>query len=384
MSEKAFIDPKTLSVGVKMDQIVWARAPVRLDLAGGWSDTPPHTLRLGGQVVNIAVNLNDQPPIQVFCRRTEEKHIVIHSIDIGIEETITKFDALEDYKNPETAFALPKASLCLLGMTKTNFPRQSLQAVLSSLGCGLELTLLCAVPKGSGLGTSSILGAVIIAALLRFFGFPVNRNQLFWQVLKLEQMLTTGGGWQDQIGGIVGGVKYIETKPGYKPNFLIHQLDPYLFSATGTINHFTLFYTGITRLAKNILQEVVDQANGNTPAYMFTLRRLKQLARDAKEAILRRNIHMLAEVVSQSWRENKLIHYSTSNAEIEELLTETNDSYSGAKLLGAGGGGYSLFISETVDRAERLRNTLKEKYENDKARIVDVSLNTEGLQVTVS
>ena len=70
---------------------------------------------------------------------------------------------------------------------------------------GLKITLLCAVPKGSGLGTSSILGAVMLAPFSRFFGRPVVMDELIRQVLQVEQMLTTGGGWQDQIGGAVGG-----------------------------------------------------------------------------------------------------------------------------------------------------------------------------------
>ena len=59
-----------LKCAVKLDQIVWARSPVRLDLAGGWTDTPPYTNRYGGAVVNVAVDLNGQSPIQVFVRRT--------------------------------------------------------------------------------------------------------------------------------------------------------------------------------------------------------------------------------------------------------------------------------------------------------------------------
>ena len=50
------------------DQIVWGRSPIRLDLAGGWTDTPPYCIENGGQVVNLAVDLNGQPPIQVFAR----------------------------------------------------------------------------------------------------------------------------------------------------------------------------------------------------------------------------------------------------------------------------------------------------------------------------
>jgi galactokinase/mevalonate kinase-like predicted kinase len=54
------------------------------------------------------------------------------------------------------------------------------------------------------------------------------------------------------------------------------------------------------------------------------------------------------------------------------------------KLLGAGGGGYALFLSDSSRRAEELRRLLRERYENDRARIVDMSLNQAGLKVSVS
>ena len=383
-TENTGINPNSLGIGVKEDQIVWARSPVRIDLAGGWSDTPPHTLRLGGQVVNFAANLNGQPPIHVFCRRTETKHIRIHSIDLGKTETIKTFQKLEDYKRPKSPFALPKASLCLIGFSKAKRYLKTLEEFLSKIGCGLEITLLCSVPKGSGLGTSSILGATILAALYRFFNLPFSREDLFGQVLKLEQMLTTGGGWQDQIGGIVGSIKYIESKPGYKPNFLIHQLDPYLLQNDEMHGYFTLFYTGFTRLAKNILKEVVEQANSNTPSYIFTLKYIKQLALNTKNAVSARDLPMLAEILFQSWEANKKIHYNATNETIDEMLGATRAYYIGVKLLGAGGGGYALFISRNLHQGKALKQLLEKEYSNEKARLVDFSLNMEGLQVSVS
>ena len=107
---------RPLRPALKEDQIVWARAPVRFDLAGGWTDTPPYTLREGGRVVNLAVDLNGQPPIQVFCRRTAERHVRVHSIDLGHTETFTRFEELLDYRDPVSPFALPKAALCLMGL----------------------------------------------------------------------------------------------------------------------------------------------------------------------------------------------------------------------------------------------------------------------------
>ena len=368
---------------LKLDQIVWARCPVRLDLAGGWTDTPPYTLRYGGQVVNVAVDLNGQPPIQVFCRRTEEPHLRIHSVDLGATETVTDFRALADYGDPGAAFALPKAALTLLGLTAVP-GGSSLAQTLTAMGGGLEMTLLCAVPKGSGLGTSSILGATIVAALHRFFGRPTLHADLSRQVLQIEQMLTTGGGWQDQIGGMVGGAKYIESRPGPRPSPLVYQLDPALFQDRTTAPCFTLFYTGLTRLAKNILVDVVRRVNGGSRSYLFTLRYMRQLAVAARDAIALRRLDEVAAIVSASWAANKRIHPSTTNDEVEALLARTSPHWSGAKLLGAGGGGYALFVSPAQGPAERLREILQKEFENDRARLVEMALNPVGLAVSVS
>jgi galactokinase/mevalonate kinase-like predicted kinase len=373
-----------LRPALKEDQIVWARAPVRFDLAGGWTDTPPYTLREGGRVVNLAVDLNGQPPIQVFVRRTAERHVRVHSIDLGRTETFTRFEELRDYRDPVSAFALPRAALCLVGLDGSAAAGRSLPEVLEGLGCGLEITLLCAVPKGSGLGTSSVLGGVILAALSRFLGRPVLLDELIRQVLQVEQMLTTGGGWQDQIGGLVGGVKCVESRPGLRPHPVVHQLDPFLFQDRESLAGFTLFYTGITRLAKNILSEVVDQVNGASKAYLFTLRHMAQLALDAKRAIERRDRGALADVLALSWAANQRVHPSTTNEEVEEILAATRPHFRGTKLLGAGGGGYALFLSEDRREADAVRDVLRRRFENDRARLVDFSLSPCGLEVSVS
>lgn len=369
---------------IKSDQIVWCRSPVRLDIAGGWTDTPPYTLREGGSVLNVAVDLNGQPPIQVFCRPIDDPLIRIHSIDTGLSETIGTFTDLEGYSAASSAFALPKAALRLIGFSSAVSGSRSLADELRRIGCGIEITLLCAIPKGSGLGTSSILAGTILSALHRFFGVVHEQDRLFREVLQMEQMLTTGGGWQDQIGGLVGGVKFIETHPGLKPRPLIYQLDPFLFEDPQASACFTLFYTGMTRLAKNILQEVVDSVNGLEPAYLFTIRGLKTLSQKAREAISLRSLSQLADVLSLSWRSNQYIHPSTTNDDIEAMLNDLDGLYLGMKLLGAGGGGYALFISESPAQASRLRQRLRDKHENDRARIVDMSLNRRGLLVSVS
>ncbi len=374
----------TLRCAVKLDQIVWARSSVRLDLAGGWTDTPPYTNRYGGAVLNVAVDLNGQSPIQVFVRRTPEAKLTFHSIDLGVTEAINDVRGLRAYMDPGSPFALPRAALVLLGLGAGMPEGASLETALQTAGGGLELTLLCAVPKGSGLGTSSVLAGTILAALERFFGISAPREELFLQVLEMEQMLTTGGGWQDQIGGLVGGVKYVESRPAMKPRPVVHQLDPWMFESPECTEKMTLFYTGVTRLAKGILKDVVDRVNGMERAYLFTHNRIGELAREGREAISLRDLPRLCRIIGDSFRENMLIHQSTTNPEIENVIAATSPLFSGMKLLGAGGGGFALFLSPDASKARTLRALLAERFENERARLVDFSLNKNGLEVTVS
>ena len=97
------------------DQIVWSRSPVRIDLAGGWTDTPPYCLMEGGSVVNIAIELNGQPPLQTYVKPCRDLHIVLRSIDLGAVEVIETFEQLAAYNKVGSPFSIPKAALALAG-----------------------------------------------------------------------------------------------------------------------------------------------------------------------------------------------------------------------------------------------------------------------------
>ena len=82
---------------LRSDEIVWGRAPARLDLAGGWTDTPPFSLEFGGCVLNASVLLNGQPPVQAFARVMEEPLIRIRSIDRGTHVDVPDWETLTDF-----------------------------------------------------------------------------------------------------------------------------------------------------------------------------------------------------------------------------------------------------------------------------------------------
>lgn len=371
---------------LRKDEIVWARAPARMDTGGGWTDTPPYSLEYGGSVVNTAVNLNGQPPIHVYARVIDEPVIRIASIDIGERTEITQLDKLLDFNKADSSFGLAKAALALCGFSPQNAEYSdsiTLTQMLERFGGGLELTTLAAIPKGSGLGTSSIVGAVLIAALKRVMGQTPTQRQLFNDVLKLEQSLTTGGGWQDQIGGSAPGAKIVSARAGLIPDTRIHYLPADVIDPVKNSGQTLLYYTGITRLAKNILEKVVGGYLNRSRNTMATLRQIYDCAGFAAEAMSLKDIRMFGKAVDRIWKLNVQLDPDSTNPAVEELMSRIGPYVFGAKLLGAGGGGFILMVAKSVEDAAKIRQMLENQPPNDKARFFDYNVNTEGLAVTV-
>ncbi len=368
------------------DEIVWGRAPARLDLGGGWSDTPPYCLECGGCVLNAAVNLNAQPPIQAYARVIREPVVRIGSIDLGTRIEIDRLEDLLDYRSPDSAYALAKAALAISGLSPdaAAWPDAgSLRRILERFGGGIELTTLAAIPKGSGLGTSSIIAAVILAVVARLVGRTLTRKELFHGVLRLEQALTTGGGWQDQIGGAVDGVKVIRTEAGLVPDPSIHYVPGDVLDPRANGGATLLYYTGITRLAKNILQHVVGRYLDRDRRTMDTLRRIHALPPMVADAMARKDIAEFGRLIDTAWELNKRLDPDSTNEEIELLLDRVRPHVHGAKLLGAGGGGFLLMVCKSPDDARAVRGMLAAEPANERARFFDFDINAEGAVVTV-
>jgi fucokinase len=254
---------------------------------------------------------------------------------------------------------------------------------LSRFGGGIELTTLAAIPKGSGLGTSSIMGAVIIAAIQAVLGKQPSQRQLFHSVLRLEQALTTGGGWQDQIGGVVDGVKMINTEPGLVPDASIHYVLSDVLDPQANGGQSLLYYTGITRLAKNILQQVVGRYLNRDRAAMATLRRIHLVAKEVADALASKDIARFGRLLDTAWQLNKQLDPASSNEEIESLFERVGPFIYGGKLLGAGGGGFMLMICKSPADALSVRKMLEDEPPNKRARFFDFDISNKGLTVTV-
>ena len=371
--------PQVPSLSVAEDQIVWGRSPVRIDIAGGWTDTPPYCLMEGGNVINLAIELNGQPPLQAYIRPSKELRIVLRSIDLGAMEAVETSDQLKDFMHVGSPFSIPKAALVLAG-----FGTGVLKGELEAFGSGIEITLLSAIPAGSGLGTSSILAATVLGALNDFCGLGWDKNEIGHRTLMLEQMLTTGGGWQDQFGGVLGGVKLLQTGRGFAQNPQVRWLPTDLWTQPEYRPCHLLYYTGITRTAKSILAEIVRRMFLNHGDELRLLRQMKAHTLDMYEAIQQNDFVRMGQLVRKTWTQNQLLDSGTNPESVEALTRLIDDLCLGYKLPGAGGGGYLYMIAKDPEAAARIKQILTDNSPRKNARFVEMDLSTKGLQISRS
>ncbi len=373
-------------LSVMTDQIVWGRSPVRIDLAGGWTDTPPFSLYSGGKVVNLAIELNGLPPLQVYVKPCPDNYIVLRSIDMGANEVVRSFEELQDYRKLGSPFSIPKAALALCGFLP-RFSAQkfsSLETQLKAFGSGIEVSLLSAIPAGSGLGTSSILASTVLGALNDFCSLGWSKNEIGIQTLVLEQLLTSGGGWQDQYGGILHGVKLLETEKGFLQYPQVNWLPDYLFTDLEHQPCHLLYYTGITRVAKNILAEIVRGMFLNSSEHLAILRDMKIHAREMSSCIQQGNFSQYGKYILKTWEQKKRIDVGTNPPEVQHIIDLIKDYTLGYLLPGAGGGGYLYMVAKDPDAAVRIRKVLSENRLNERARFVEMQLSKSGFQVSRS
>lgn len=376
----------SMSNKVATDQIVWGRSPVRIDIAGGWTDTPPFCLMEGGSVVNLAIELNGQQPIQTYVKPCREHHVVLKSIDLGASEIVETYEQLADFKRVGSPFSIPKAALALAGFlpqySQEKYP--DLKSQLMAFGCGIEITLLSAIPAGSGLGTSSVLAATVLGTINDFLSLGWDKNEICHKTLVLEQLLTTGGGWQDQFGGVLQGVKLLQTNKGFEQQPIVHWLPTDLYTQPEYQACHLLYYTGITRTAKTILAEIVQKMFLNDHDQVALLREMKAHSLQMYEAIQRNDFKEMGKLVGKTWLQNQAIDAGTNPMEVKKLTDLIDDLCLGYKLPGAGGGGYLYMVAKDPEAAARIKVILNANHPNGNARFVGMSLSKTGLQVSRS
>lgn len=351
--------------------------PLRVNWGGGWTDTPPYCNEQGGMVLNAAILLNHIFPVQVTVRRLEAEEVQFESADLDVSTVIHKNSDIRDCMNPYDYFALHKAALLACGIITLEYREgeKELPERLKELGGGIYLsTKVVGVPKGSGLGTSSILAGGCAKALMEFTGSNVNESALFDMVLCMEQIMSTGGGWQDQAGGLTPGIKMITSKPGIRQMLHLDYLEIPDSAKKELQERFAIVYTGQRRLARNLLREVVGKYIGGRSASVKALAEMKKTACDMKLALETGNIDELARLFNRHWELSLQLDEGATNLCIDQIFLVIEDLIDGKFIAGAGGGGFLQIIMKKGVTKEDVNRRLNEVFQGTGAAVWDSEL----------
>ncbi|KVH88998.1 GHMP kinase, C-terminal domain-containing protein, partial [Cynara cardunculus var. scolymus] len=303
--------------------------PVRVDFVGGWSDTPPWSLERAGCVLNMAITLDNSLPIGIVIETTQTPGLLITD-DASNELYIKDLSSITTPFDQNDPFRLVKSALLVTGILYDR--------ILVSMG--LRVKTWAHIPRGSGLGTSSILAAAVVKGLLRItYGDESNEN-VARLVLVLEQIMGTGGGWQDQIGGLYPGIKFTTSFPGIPLRLQV-------------------------RLAHQVLQKVVIRYLQRDNLLISSIKRLAELAKTGREALMNCNIDELGDTMMETWRLHQELDPHCSNEFVDRLFAFADRYCCGYKLVGAGGGGFALLLAKKTESARQLRCALEENREFD-------------------
>ncbi len=338
------------------------KLPVRLDFAGGWSDTPPYALERGGTVLNAAIEVDGIRPIHVQLERLTVPEVILESVDLGVRRSFVEQAELLDFSNPHDPLAIHKAALALVVPTLAG--AAGLGEALQELGGGLLLRSQVCLPKGTGLGTSSVLATALVKALVQLgtaADFELAAADLFEAAAAVEQMLTTGGGWQDQVGAVVPGFKVVTSSPGCHQHLTIEPLPLPSCVQAELDDRLVLIDTGQRRLAKNLLREIMGAWLRRDRRTVAILGDIQMLAREGAEALRGGDFFELGQILWRHWELNKQLDQGTSNAFIDGLMESLRPHLDGAKLAGAGGGGFLMAIAKPGGR-EQIRRLLERDF----------------------
>ncbi len=418
---------------IEVGMSVLAEAPARIDLSGGWSDTPPISYELGGEVTNLAITLNGQRPIGARVAVLKEPIVVLQARQANGLLTERVCRRMADLEEEEGGCPTTLVRCCLRycgvlpldeassSSSNTSRPlpinkKQQQEAAshkknnhshlqqpeaevsfssaavveLSSLlqehvGGGLCIETWSALPTGSGLGTSSILVGTVLAALGRACGRSYSLAALNHAVLEVEQLMGVGGGWQDQVGGWGGGAKR-----AFSPSGLPLQVDfeplP-LAPATKALweRHLLLVYTGRQRLARHLVRSVVRRYYAQTAEVLATIHGLVHGARKAADALTTGDVVGLGRCLNQYRRHKLTMAPSCEPPHVQRLMKGLEPRALGIALCGAGGGGFLVLVTKAPHDAQRVQAVLDHHAEDHPdAYVAALGVDDAGLRVTVA
>ena len=351
-------------LALRAPRAVRVTAPVRIDFAGGWSDTPPICYKEGGTVLAAAVTVDGRRPIEVVVRPRKDRFVKVVSKDLGKRRLLRSAAEIADHHDPHDWCCLVKSALAVTGFA---FGSR-----------GIDITISSDLPKGSGMGTSSILGAATIAALIG----EVDVARVGELTLRLEQEMRTGGGWEDQFAGMTPGVKLLRSKPGEPQRIDVAPVRAPAAFWTALRRRSLLYFTGQKRMARNVLRRVLGFYADNPHDFgRILIDSVKRGAERAAKAMAAGDIEAFAQCVNEYWRDKKLLDAGSTNETVDDMIDAIRPLASAVSLAGAGGGGFMYIRAKSPAAVRRIRRMLANHPSSRLSRFYSFGVDARGMDI---
>ena len=357
---------------VKKDKVE-VYLPIRLNFGGGWSDTPPYCIENGGKVLNVATKLNGQLPIHVIVERIKDKKIMLESYDLGKSSDFFDSKSIYDCSNPNDSFALVKSAIVISELVDEH--DNNLDEMFKKVSGGVKIiTDVRQIPRGSGLGTSSILSGALMKALYEFMGINKTNQDISDDVLRLEQLMSTGGGWQDQVGGIFPGLKLITSKPSIPQKLTINTIEMSKKFKKEFNDRIVLINTGQRRLARNLLREIVSKYVSNDNLTLNVLSKIQKIAVQQTNCLKNEDIKGFGLLLDEHWELIKQMDPGSTNLCIETIIKVISDDVYGKALCGAGGGGFIVAVLKEGVTKKQIEKKLLDIFADTEVKLYEVEV----------
>ena len=183
--------------------------------------------------------------------------------------------------------------------------------------------------------------------------------------------MSTGGGWQDQVGGIVPGFKMVTTRPGLSQKIVCTPLSISEDTIKELNERFAIIYTGQRRLARNLLRDVVGKYISNNAESLEAHYNIQRLAVLMRFELEKDNVDGFAKLLTEHWTESQKIDTESTNTCIDQIFSTIDNLIDGKMICGAGGGGFLQVILKKGISKEMLRERLNEVFQDSGVDVWD-------------
>lgn len=314
-------------------KIYRSRAPLRLGLAGGGSDVSPYCERYGGHVLNATINH--------YANCTIEPSLTTQIEFLALDANVTESHAAATRLDTSSGLALHRAVYNYV-VEKYN----------DNIPLALRMSTFCAVPPGSGLGSSSALCVAMIQAYCEWLSLPLGEYDVAYAAYLVERRhLKQTGGRQDQYASAFGGINFINF--GADDRVIVNPLRVKDWILREFELSIVLFYSNITRYSSTIIDSQIQLVETGDRDAINATHGIKEGALTMKDLLLKGKINEIAEVFNRSWMAKKQLAGGITNTYLDGLIDAAFDAGAlSAKVSGAGGGGFLMFM---VDFSNRLK-----------------------------